>query len=185
MSAERSVDYAVEIAFEAEFEERVRQLWGELAEAGVSCLMPEMGARPHISLATFHGIDPQQLRDTVEIIVATTVPLPIKFSSVGAFPGNEGVVFLAAVVTPELLALHADFHSRLSDTGLAAHPYYRPGEWVPHCTTALEVPRERLYDAVRMTRQSGVFGGTRLTEIGLIGFDPLRVLYSYPLSGQP
>ena len=181
-SAERSVNYAVEISFEAEFEERVRRLWAKLAEAGVSSLMPDMGARPHISLATFHGIDPEQLRETVEMIAATTAPVPIKFSSVGSFPGDEGVVFLAAVVTPELLALHADFHSRLADTGLAAHPYYRSGSWVPHCTTALEVPEDRIYEAVRITRESDAFGATRLAEIGVIGFDPLRVVLSRPLN---
>jgi 2'-5' RNA ligase len=66
-------------------------------------------------------------------------PLPIEFHSVGVFPRPEPVLFLAPRPSAALIERHAAFHALAEKAGLECQPYYRPANWVPHCTLAMRI----------------------------------------------
>ena len=99
--------FAIELTFDPETAARVAGLWEAIARAGLSTSMQDVGAFPHVSLAVFDDVDCYKLRRTIADFARSTPPMETHLSAVGTFPGAEGVVFIAPVVTEELLAMHA------------------------------------------------------------------------------
>jgi 2'-5' RNA ligase len=62
------------------------------------------------------------------------------------------VLFLGAVVTGDLLALHARVHQALADQPVTRSPYYLPGQWTPHCTLAQDLTGGQLAAAIQLLR---------------------------------
>jgi RimJ/RimL family protein N-acetyltransferase len=160
--------FAVEMYLDAEAETRVLTLWDALARAGVTCYLPDIGSRPHISLAVFSEVDADYLQADLADFAHRTLRIPITLSTVGLFPLTAGVVYIAPVVTPDLLAIHRSYHKRLAKLGVPAIDYYRPGTWVPHCTAGMHIPPDKIPAAVEICMQSKVFGPACFTDLGLI-----------------
>ncbi|MBI5091639.1 MAG: 2'-5' RNA ligase family protein, partial [Candidatus Hydrogenedentes bacterium] len=110
--------------------------------SAIGSVMADIGATPHVSLAVFDDVDVNSLVSVVADFVMRTPKIVLQFSSVGMFPGRENVLFLAPVVTRDLLVIHAGLHQDLAELGLFADANYRPGKWVPHCTLSMEQPLE-------------------------------------------
>jgi 2'-5' RNA ligase len=143
-----------------------------------------MGIRPHISLAGGEGTPPESLRGDLADLAARTAPLTIRLSAVGTFPTDQGVVYLAPVVTAELLKLHEAFHAWLNGLGISSFDYYRPANWVPHCTVTINLPPERVPIAVDICRRSNVFHTARLVEIALVEYLPVKEICVFPLGDR-
>lgn len=176
--------FAVEMYFDRQAEERIGMLWEELASRGIDCLLPAVGSRPHISLAVFEQIDLDRMQEEVERFAARQRPVPLTLSSVGVFPTPEGVVFLAPVVTPELLEAHRRFHERIEATRSRSRDHYLPGQWVPHCTIATSLTHDRVPLTLEICGRSRAFGPLVLTEVGLVEFRPVREMGTYALRGH-
>lgn len=142
-----------------------------------------MGAHPHLSLAAFTHLEPAQLEEVLAEFAAVTPPLPTAFSAVGVFPTTQGVVYLAPVVTSQLLTAHAWLHHRLEQLALQSNPYYLPGNWIPHCTVGFELPADQIGQAVALCQQANVFQRVTLTTVRLIEFRPVRPIFTYDLQG--
>lgn len=174
--------YAIELFYDHESEPAVRGIWDGLGEKLGKPSLSELGARPHVSLAVYNdGLDaadfPEQLREFAQSVA----PFEFKLSSVGTFPSREGVVFLAPVVTRQLLAVHARFHkvfSRNDELGMA---YYLPGNWVPHCTVAINLSAAEAREAVAYCRESFQPITGRFQQIGLVEFRPVKELFTCEL----
>jgi 2'-5' RNA ligase len=176
--------YAVELNLSRDGAARVVKVWESLASEAISSVMLDVGARPHISLAVFEDLDPEVLRVDLRRFAELTRPLSVELASVGTFPTGEGVVFLAPVVTQELLAAHSRFHRFLQDRGVDCVEYYRPGKWVPHCTVAMDVAPDKMGAALEICVHSEAFGAVELDEVSLIEFRPAREIYAFPLGGR-
>ena len=176
--------YAVELNLREDSAAQVVKLWEHLAKESINSLMLDVGAQPHISLAVVEELDPARLQEDLRQFAEATRPLSLDLSSAGAFPTAEGVVFLAPVVTQELLEVHRRFHDLLRDRGVEPVAYYRPGQWVPHCTVAMGVAPDKIGTAVEVCLQSEAFGPVELDEVSLIEFLPVGELYAYPLRGR-
>lgn len=142
-----------------------------------------MGGHPHISLTVFAQLDPAPIEALLAEFAAVTPPIPVIFAAVGVFPSTQGVVYLAPVVTPTLLALHARFHARLAPLATPSNAYYLPGNWMPHCTVGFELPADKIGQAVTLCQQANVFHAVTLTTIRLIEFRPVRPIFTYHLQG--
>lgn len=173
--------FAVELHFDPATEARLTSLWDTITRAGIGIDLSEMGSRPHISLAVLDHVDLEMFRVELESFARDEQPLTVTLGAVGTFPSTQGVVYVAPVVTRELLALHERFHRRLDNLGIMAHSYYRPNSWVPHCTTAFEVQWDQIPAAVNVCRQSDVFHPAQLVAVGLVEFRPVCELCTFPL----
>ena len=176
--------YAVELNLSRDSAARVGKVWQSLAREGINSVMLDLGAQPHISLAVLEDLNPEALRGDLIRFAEVTPPLPVDLASAGTFPTTEGVVFLAPVVTQELLAVHGRFHSLLRDRGVYCEEYYRPGRWVPHCTVATGVAPGKMGAAVEMCVESEAFGAVELDKVSLVEFPPAREIYAFPLGGR-
>lgn len=142
-----------------------------------------MGAHPHISLTLFAQLDPASIDGLLAEFAATTPPLSVAFASVGVFTTAQGIVYLAPVVTAQLLAVHTRFHRLLDQLAIPSNAYYLPDRWVPHCTVGIELPPDKIGLAVTLCQAADVFRAVTLTTLRLIEFHPARPIYTYQLQG--
>ena len=113
--------------------------------------LPHGVAEPHVSLAVYDdraAVEPAKLVAALDRLALRHAPTPVTFASLGVFPTEERVLFLAPVVAPPLLAVHHVFHSLTAALRPLCRPYYLPGSWVPHCTLAMLLPLPALLKAL-------------------------------------
>jgi 2'-5' RNA ligase len=173
--------FAVELYFDPQTEKSLRDLRKVLTNAGVSPVLDEIGDRPHISLAVFSQIDPDELLEELKDFAGELDMMSITLSAVGSFPTADAVLFLAPAITQELMDVHWDFHQLLADLKLHPHAYYLPDRWVPHCTIAQNIQPELVATAFDVCRKSFKPVNAKITEIGLVRFRPVVSLGSFPL----
>ncbi len=140
---------ALELYLDVVAERRIRNLWTALEEVGVQTLrdLTHGKHRPHLSLTGAPQLDGPAVAEALAGLPAAP-PLELKLDFIGQFLGR--VLWLGPVPTAALLAHHAAVHERLTQAGVATDPYYHPGNWVPHCTLSMRVPRPKMADAIRL-----------------------------------
>ena len=175
--------YAVELYFDAGAERSLRELIDRLPVRGIRSRRPG-AARPHVSLAVFDRVDTERLSEALGEFARECLPVRLHLGSIGVFPGDEGVVFLAPVVTGELLRLHAAVHRMAPVVAGTRREYYLPGRWVPHCTIAEGLASDDIGATVELARTSAASGPVSSQEIGLVQLGPYREISVYRI-GQP
>lgn len=179
--------YAVELRFDEDLARRVRALWRALVEIGAGSFGPGGEPVPHLSLAVYDDedeVDAAAASDLVAELAARGARSEIAFASLGVFPTEENVLFLAPVVTPTLLDLHAAYHAMAQHLGATCRPYYLPGRWVPHCTLSMQGSIAGVQDglghlAARWTPLCGT-----LRSVALIRVPPLATIVEHALDRQ-
>ncbi|WP_432835039.1 2'-5' RNA ligase family protein [Dactylosporangium sp. CA-092794] len=144
---------SVEMYLDERASRRIRVLWDQLEELGVQSLRtPHDGRhRPHVALTVARELDPSVVADALAS-VRVAPPLRINFQFAGVFVGR--VLFLGPAPTPQLIEHQARVWGLLDAAGMASLPLYTPGEWVPHSTVAMRVPRPLLTEALRRCLES-------------------------------
>jgi hypothetical protein len=160
--------YSVEVYFESEVENLVREIWKDLAYSNISSYMLDGNYRPHVSLTVFDEAIPG-FNIEFEKYIKNLPPFSIKFDSIGIFPRPEGVVFLAAVVNDALLTLHQDFNKRFADLMTGVRSYYLPGNWIPHCTLGYRIDSKMLSRAVSHCSEIILPISANNCSVGLVG----------------
>ncbi len=174
---------AITALLDPQSETALEALCRQLAERCLAAGAPAE-VRPHLTVAISPALDAGELREPLASWCGARGPVAVRLSSVGTFPGAEGVVFLAPVVTAELLVFHGELHALLAALGVTSVAAYRPGLWVPHITLATGVPDAMLGEALRLARQAPVFRNVSLVRVALAEFPPLRGIVSYPLGAE-
>ena len=174
--------YAIAALLDAASESSLQDLRARLAEYAGAEAVP--AARPHLTLAIVNELDPETLRPALLAFCQSVPPLPLHLAAVGTFPTDEGVVFLVPVVTRPLLAVHANLCRLLDEAGFSTVPYYRPQNWVPHCTEAINLTPEQVCQAVKLCRQADVYHTDQLTQLVVAEFPPMQAIYSLPFRGE-
>jgi 2'-5' RNA ligase len=147
---EARVPYAVEIEFDEAGAAAVRRLWAAIEDAGVGSLATATHRRhiPHLTLKVCDDIDVPAAVAALGQSTATTPAPVVTLGFVAVFAGppdhDAAVVVAGAVVTDELLGLHAMVRKALSTVSSPTWEHYLPGRWVPHCTLAMPVPYEHV-----------------------------------------
>jgi 2'-5' RNA ligase len=162
---------SVWLNLDTEAERVVLSLWQQLSRAGVSSKLIDMGSRPHVSMGVFEGTEAHALMASVRSFAVDHEPFKLRFIRAGSFGGEVGVVFLAPVVTTQLLAFHRAFFEQIAGVNIQPWAHYLPGAWVPHCTTAFGLPPGQIGPALRMTRECGLPFISEVRSIGVQVFD--------------
>jgi 2'-5' RNA ligase len=128
------VSHVIEIFLDEQADQQVRALWARLAEAGLPSPAGSRRRRPHVTLcgATEFGAD--DLAKAREIVAGRLPTLAL--GCLGAFPGQEGALFLGVVPSVELLDLNARLHAKLVSAKGRQWRFSGSGHWMPHCTLA-------------------------------------------------
>lgn len=171
---------ALELYFDHVSEERVTR---SIPPALVGESILDIGARPHISLALFvPPVDEEALIDIAKRLAGMVPKFRLYLSAVGVFPGDEGAIYLAPSVVPELTAAHRLGHDLIAQAGLPTDPLYRPGRWVPHCTVVMGVPDHLISSQVDLLRKSDVCGWVGIASVGAITYRPVVEIAQFDLA---
>jgi 2'-5' RNA ligase len=158
----------------------IEDMWRILAEAGIDTDRRDLGYAPHVTLAIYpDDTSADSLSTVLRRVAAHWRALPVTLRGIEVFSGPSSILWAAPVVTPALLARHAEIHTALSN--LAVHPHYRPQAWVPHVTLSGAVPDAAPALAVLLPRWRPVTGV--LDRADLVRFRPVEVLASHALPG--
>lgn len=173
--------YAIQLHFDDSNTKKITTLTAQLHTTYGGLDLTGINAAPHISLAVFDTLVPERVERLLADFAAATARFALALAAVGSFPGPKSVVYLAPVVTADLLAVHTELHAQLRVVGLQSHGYYRPGSWVPHCTVAMELPKEHVAKAVADCRAANVFNTVQIESVELVKFRPVEGIYHHPL----
>ncbi|RKU22634.1 hypothetical protein C6500_03810 [Candidatus Poribacteria bacterium] len=175
--------FVAELYFDPSTEERIREAWKALDEAGISDSMPKGGYRPHISLGISNHLELDAFAQELSVFAAGVTPFRLSFPNIGIFSTSEGVVYWGATATAQLLNLHTAFHKIFKKYAKEQREYYTVGQWVPHCTLAFGLSEDQIAEAVTVCRQIDLPVSTEVREIGVVNVSPTscRTLYSFNL----
>ena len=173
--------FVVELYFDPSTEARIRDAWKAIDEAGISDSMLKGGYRPHISLGVCDHLETDSLVQELTTFGVSVAPFRLSFPNIGIFSTSEGVVYLGAAVTTQLLNLHTTFHEIFKKYAKEQREYYTVGQWVPHCTLAFGLSEHQIAEAVTVCRQIDLPVSTEVEGIGLVQVSPkdCRTLSSF------
>ena len=175
--------YAVEMYFDPAGERQIGNLIDQLSSRGIRSSRPA-ASRPHVSLAVFDQVDLERMSVALRKFARECSALRLYLASIGRFPSDEGVVFLAPVVHRELLELHAKLHRMPSVVAGTRREYYLAGRWVPHCTIAEGLTPADICITLKLARNSRACREVSIHEIGLVQLGPHRVIAVYPVGNH-
>jgi hypothetical protein len=161
----------------------VRQIWREIAEAGVSPYLHTSGVRPHLTLVVGEGVDGPAAESSLRAWAAVTQPGTITFNNIAVTSSELANVFLPAVPSIDLLSLHADLQRRVAGLFTAPSDRYLPGRWTPHSTLVERVPGDLLGKTLEIIRKTRLPLEASYSSVGLVDFSPLRERCEVPLTG--
>ena len=168
LSKRLCMPFVVELYFDPSAEERIRNAWKAVDEAGISDSMPKGGYRPHVSLGVCNHLETNSLARELTTFAAGIAPFRLSFPNIGVFSTSEGVVYLGATVTEQLLNVHTAFHEIFKKHAKKQREYYTVGRWVPHCTLAFGLSENQITEAVTVCRQIDLPVSTEVIGIGLV-----------------
>lgn len=178
------MSYAVMLYFNPKTETIINELMVKLSnQMGVSELLPA-GFRPHLTLTGFEDPPPEGFTDGLRLFASKNKRIPIRLSAVGAFQTDQGVVYLAPVVTSDLLVLHQRFYQMMNTFSIESNPYFAPGHWIPHCSVAYGLNSEKAGQAIAKILAMELSIQGDLVSIGLTEFVPIKELCIYPFAGD-
>lgn len=162
---------ALEFYFDQASEERITRSVPTV-RGGESIL--DIGARPHISLARFPPpVEEQTLVDLAEKLAGIVPRFRLYLSAVAAFHGEEGAIYLAPSIVPELTTAHRLAHELIAQNHLPTDPLYQSERWVPHCTMLMGGPDQLIGSHVESLRKSEACGWVEIVSVGVIAFRPV------------
>ncbi|MBO0840106.1 MAG: 2'-5' RNA ligase family protein [Sciscionella sp.] len=159
--------YALEMFFDTEADNAVRELWQRLENANIPSLASRTHRkhRPHSTLAIAGGIPASTRTELTKQLRMLALP-NLWLYTLGTFPTKENALFLAAVVDTELLAVHSAVHDTLAGKVKNPLAYYLPGAWVPHCGLAQNITNEQLSSGFSLLHPIDPISA-RIAEVGI------------------
>jgi len=178
------MDYAVVVYFDKEADLFVSQIIRNICLRGVNSYMLDVGIRPHITLAGFKDTNPLEFSKWLQTYAGNLDFFNIKFSSIGAFPSNPSVLFLAPVVEDEFINLHKCFNAQIKEAASVFESHYLPGNWVPHCTLATRLSQGELHNALDVVIGDFTPFTATVTQMGLVQCNPFKEIVTYEIGKQ-
>jgi 2'-5' RNA ligase len=170
--------FATQLFFDPNCETRIRRLCTMLREAGIvgTVLTEDVKARPHITLHICERADEARLKQACRKVASQFNAMPLSFASLGIFPGALSVVFMAPVITEDLLQIHRCIYGDEHEWAGGSWNLYSPPRWVPHCTLVNRADKDSVKDIVEMMGEVSFPISGELVELGVAEFREGRVV---------
>ena len=177
------MQYAIEMYFDKDSENKIIDLIQKVADAGISKKILEWKTRPHVTLACFNDVDEERCRLLLDRFVQSHKKMTVHLDSVGMFNDTK-TIFASPTMSREMYDLQADLHEMMKEFDTKGWGWYRPDGWVPHCTLALTRDDEDIafYEASNLIlyefhKISGTYFSVGLTKITF----PVEEIYTVEL----
>ena|SRR5882672_1655486 len=175
--------YAVQLYFDAGLEAALLAVRKSLTKAGVTPTLQRLGDRPHVSLAVMEDVDVRICLPALERVAGAQPDFAAGLAAFGTFASAQGVVYLSPTPSRRLLTLHQRICRELRDIGARVHEHYVPGNWMPHATVGLDLPRVEVSTALSWLQANFKPLSGRFSSLGLIKFRPVNALAVFDLAG--
>ena len=171
--------YAIVLYFNKEQDAPIRKLHQILTNKKIISYLPEIAIGPHITLAIYDDLNCDQCEEEIRLLASRSESLEVILSHIGIFNNQQQVVFLAATVTDILLNFHNLVHKTLQNVSKKPWVNYLPGEWIPHCTLAMDLSKASVIEVVKLAQKIPLPITLNTESIGVVEFQPIKNLYSY------
>ena len=125
--------YGIVTIAEGEAGAQVLALWEELSKGEAWEAVGEMSV-PHLSYHVAETYRLAAVEKLLERVAGETAPFRLPMASIGVVCGPHHVVYLTAVRTPALSALHEALWDGATEAGSDIVPRYESATWMPHVT---------------------------------------------------
>lgn len=129
----------VSMWFDAALEASVREIWRDIAGAGIGDDLHAGRYRPHVTLGIWEHADLSALVPVLERELSTWSRPTLRFGDAGEFRDPD-VAYLVPSEPEALRALQARVHACLAPHVRGIDRFQRPEAWTPHCTIAWRLP---------------------------------------------
>ena len=164
--------HAIELYFDRATEDAISGMWAELARRKVARNLRDAGSRPHMTLAVYNDMNVGDLKTIAEGLARAAIPLDIAFDNVASFSVDLGVVYLQPAREETLRSLHEQLHQHGETWADRVWAYYRPSNWIPHCTLAMGIPPNELARTLFAARDMYRYISGRIESLGIVGMTP-------------
>ena len=130
------MQYAIELYYDKETEERLYSLAKSVADAGLSTKFMEWKTRPHLTLACYNDVDEEKCIELLNTFVQTHRKMPAYIGSVGMFNDTK-TIFASPIMNHSMYQIQRELHECMKEFDTKGWEWYCPDRWVPHCTLAL------------------------------------------------
>jgi len=123
-------------------------LWDRAGAFEGSPSMRALQYAPHFTFAIYDTSDVTEALATATMIQAAKErsAAEISFNRIRTFAGPPLVLWAEPEPTEMLFEMHHQIHTAIDPT--LCRPHYRPGNWIPHCTLAMQILPDRTADAL-------------------------------------
>lgn len=177
------MQYAIELFFDKEMEEKIYSLAKRVAEEKLSTKYLEWKTRPHITLGCFNDVDEEKCIEQLKLFAQTHKQMPAYLGSVGMF-NDTRAIFASPVMTESMYEFQRELHKYMQGFVTTGWEWYLPNRWVPHCALAMtqEDDEEVFFKASELIlREFDKLGG-KFVSIGLIKITfPVEEIYTVNL----
>lgn len=130
------MQYAIELYFDQETEQKLTQLAKRVADEKLSTKFLEWKTRPHLTLACFNDVNETNCIRQLNDFAKTHKPLPAYVGSIGMFTDTK-TIFASPIMNDSMYRFQRELHECFHDFDTTGWEWYRPDRWAPHCTLAL------------------------------------------------
>lgn len=114
---------------------QVEALWDDLANNfGLRGI--RMTPYPHFSWQIGEDYPFDRLEAALGELAGSLPPFEARTTGLGIFTGEQPVLFVQVVRSPEVAAVHEKVWKALQPVGTGISPYYGPDFWMPHISLA-------------------------------------------------
>ena len=177
------MQYAIELYYDKETEQKLYHLAKRVAEENLSTKFLEWKTRPHLTLACFSDVDEERCIELLNGFAQMHRQLQVYLGSVGMFNDTKAI-FVSPVMNAGMYQFQRELHECLQGFDTNGWEWYCPDRWVPHCTLALtgEDEEEVFYKASDLIlhefrKLSGKFVSVGLVKISF----PVEEIYTVEL----
>ncbi|MBL4906046.1 MAG: 2'-5' RNA ligase family protein [Sneathiella sp.] len=122
--------------------------------------MKALNYPPHLTFVMYPEIDMETLWNVTKFIFDGRKKLTLTFTEIRRFENSPLVLYAHPSDVTELTEFHWEIHSRINP--LLCEDYYRPDNWVAHCTLGTNILPEKQEAAMALVREP---------------FDPIEVVF--------
>ncbi len=159
-------------------------LWQKIKSSGLPNPLLERGATPHITLSFGDDVKVENLISSLTNVLDTTAALELTFGSLSTFANENGVIFVAPIVTHCLLQLHHDVHLPMMQHSSSTSEYSQIDRWFPHCTLTMRLTSPQIIEAFALLGDLHLPISGHGTRVSLLEFPSLVELASWKLSSE-
>ncbi|TLS36425.1 2'-5' RNA ligase family protein [Pseudalkalibacillus caeni] len=160
--------YAVVGFLDRQSEQRIRNVWNELSDQGITSYFKETDyMRPHLTIADYENINKTEFTSLLRRFYSEKAKIPLSINGLGSFL-NTGTLFVSPTFTNTLRAFHTGHHEAFRQFHDDPGSLYVPDKWIPHCTIASRLNQQQLKEAFSYCSNNLSATTAQISEIALL-----------------